>query len=103
MGPHIANCISKSTKALNAIKLIKRFFIKAELIQLITSNFYSILYYNSEIWQLPVKNVLKQKLLSASAKALKVCIYYPANLCEYFVSIRRQHKIRGIREASGTA
>ena len=24
------------------------------------------------------------------------------NLCEYFVSIRRQHKIRGIREASET-
>ena len=24
-----------------------------------------------------LKNVLKQKLLSASAKALKVCMYYP--------------------------
>ena len=39
-----------------------------------TSNFYSILYYNSDIWHLPtIKSSLKQKLLSASTKALKVC------------------------------
>ena len=32
------------------------------------------LFYNSEIWHLPsLKSTLKQKLLSASAKALKVC------------------------------
>ena len=41
---------------------------------LITSNFYSILFYNSEIWHLPtIKSSLKQKILSASARALKVC------------------------------
>ena len=41
---------------------------------MLTSNFYSILYYNSEIWHLPsLKPTLKQKLLSASARALKVC------------------------------
>ena len=60
--------------ALNAIHLIRRYFKKDELLQLITSNFYSILYYNSEIWDLPsLKPTLKQKFLSASAKALKVC------------------------------
>ena len=71
---HIAHAIKRSTKALNAIKLIKIFFNQQELISLMTSNFYSILNYNSEIWQLPsLKVTLKQKLLSASAKALKVC------------------------------
>ena len=40
----------------------------------VTSNYYSILYYNSKIWQLPSLNTnLKQKLLSSSAKALKMC------------------------------
>ena len=43
--------------------------------QLITSNFYSVLYYNSEIWHLhALKSNLKQKLLSASANAIKICI-----------------------------
>ena len=72
---HIARTIKRSTKALNAIKLIKKFFTQNELITLVTSNFYSILYYNSEIWHLPsLKATLKQKLLSTSAKALKVCV-----------------------------
>ena len=76
--PRVANCISKSTKALNAIKLIKRFFTKKELLQLVTSNFFSILYYNSEVWHLPtLSSKIEQKLLSASAKAIKTCMYYP--------------------------
>ena len=72
---HVARAIKRSTKALNAIKLIKKFFNQQEVINLVTSNFYSILNYNSEIWQLPsLKVTLKQNLLSASAKALKVCL-----------------------------
>ena len=56
-------------------KLSKSYFSKHELLSLVTSNFYSILFYNSEIWHLPsVKPTLKQKLLSASAKALETCI-----------------------------
>ena len=39
------------------------------------SNYYSILYYNSEIWHLPTLSPrLKQTLLSASANALKLCL-----------------------------
>ena len=42
---------------------------------LITSNFYSSLFYNSEIWHIPtLKATLKQKLHSASAMALRVSI-----------------------------
>ena len=48
----VAHCIAKSNKALTAIRMIKRFFSTQELLQLITANFYSILYYNSEIWHL---------------------------------------------------
>ena len=66
---------------LNAIGLLKKFFTKSELLNMITSNFYSILYYNSEIWHLPtLKASLKQKIISVSARALrafsKVCDYY---------------------------
>ena len=42
-----------------------------------TSNFFSILYYNSEIWHLPSLNPkLKKTLLLASANALKLCLQH---------------------------
>ena len=60
--------------------MIKKFFNTNELLQLITANFYSILYYNSEVWHLQaLKSNLKQKLLSASANAIKVCIKFCTN------------------------
>ena len=70
--------INKANKALNAIKLINRYFNTKELLQLLTSNFYSILYYNAEVWQLgTLKETTKQLLLSASAKAIRVAFHYP--------------------------
>ena len=37
-------------------------------------NFYSILFYNSEVWHLPtLHQSLKNNLLSISAKAIKIC------------------------------
>ena len=72
---HISHSIKRLMNALNAIQIIKSFFTKPELLDLATSNFYSILYYNSEIWHLQtLKPSLKQKLLSAWAKALKSCV-----------------------------
>ena len=69
----VNNCIRKSLRALHAIRLIKYHFTD-ELKQLITSNFYLILYYNSEIWHLPnLDPISKSHLLSASASALKIC------------------------------
>ena len=60
--------------------MIKKIFNTNELLQLITANFYSILYYNSEVWHLQaLKSNLKQKLLSASANAIKVCIKFCTN------------------------
>jgi hypothetical protein len=43
---HISQAIFKSNKALNGLR---RFFSIKELIQLLTSNFFSIFYYNSEV------------------------------------------------------
>jgi hypothetical protein len=70
----VANSINKSKAALHAIKLIKGILSPSELLTLITSNYYSILYYNSEIWHLPgLRHQLKAKLLTASSNALKIC------------------------------
>ena len=53
-----------------------------------TLNFYSILFYNAEIWLIgSPKERLKTKLLSASAKALKMCIKF----CFPFISFETLH------------
>ena len=71
-GPQVTNAPSKSAKALNALRLVVRFFSKKLLIQLGTSNFYSILYYNSQVWYINnLKQSLKNSILSASAKGSK--------------------------------
>ena len=71
-GPQITNVVTRSSKALNALRLIGRFFSKREKLQLVTSNFYSILYYNSEVWYLhTLKQAYKNMILSASARALR--------------------------------
>ena len=72
----VANTIKKANKSLIAIKLISKYFCTHEIKNLITSNFYSVLYYNSEIWHLPkLAPYFKNLLLSASAKALKLCTH----------------------------
>ena len=52
-GIHVSNVIKKAKRSLHAIRPIRKFFNKEKLKQLITSNFYSVLYYNSEIWHIP--------------------------------------------------
>ena len=55
--------------------MISQFFNKTELLQIIKSNYYSILYYNAEIWLLPsLGPSLKQKMLSASAAPPKLTV-----------------------------
>ena len=44
----VSQAITKSKKALHGIKLIRKYMTKSEIKMLITSNFYSILYYNCE-------------------------------------------------------
>ena len=70
--PQVQNAINKSKKALHAISMIKKYFTKSQLLSLITACYYSVLYFNSEIWLLPTLGpLLKQKLLAASAAPLK--------------------------------
>ena len=69
----VSQTTQKAKKALHAIKMIRKYFTKNEITMLLTSNFYSILYYNSEIWHIPnLAPELKQLLMSASANALKL-------------------------------
>ena len=74
--PQVENSIKKASKAKYAISMIRRFFTKNELNNLLTSYYYSVLYYNSDIWLIPsLKPQLLQQLLSASASALKMISY----------------------------
>ena len=86
-GDHISLTIKKANTALHAIRLIKHYFTPTEQRTLITSNFFSILFYNAEIWLLPKLNkILKSNLLSASANALKICtpyFFYKKIISEY--------------------
>ena len=79
------NVINKANRALNAIKLIRKFFNTKELITLVTSNFYSVLFYNSEVWHIPSLNQdLKHCLFVASATELKMCLHYPDNTISHY-------------------
>jgi hypothetical protein len=81
---HVCRVIQKADRALNAIKLIRKFFTSHELLQLLTSNYYSILYYNSEVWHLnSLKVILQKQLMTASAKALKVALHFPDPMISY--------------------
>ena len=87
---HVSKVIVKANKALNAIKLIRKFFNKKELLQLLTSNFFSVLYYSSEVWHLgTLKSTIKRQLFCASSKALRVALHYP----DQSISYMELHKI----------
>ena len=86
---HISN-IGKSNSAVHCICLIKYHFTPEELKQIITSNYFSVLYYISEIWNMPnLSTTLKQKLLLTSANTLKIV----TQSYHHRMSIAELHKI----------
>jgi hypothetical protein len=91
-GPQVSRAIKGANNSLQAIKMIRKYFKTSEIIQLLTSNFYSKLYYGSEIWHLPNLNSnCKKLLLSASANALKLCnATYDPNIS--YVDLHKLHK-----------
>ena len=92
-GPQVTATITKASRALNAIRLIQHYFTQQELLQLITSNFYSVLFYNSEVWHLnTLKQSIKNSLLSISAKAIKVCAKTNDN---WLLSFPQLHEMAG--------
>ena len=85
----VSNAIKKANKSLYAIKMIKRYFNPTEIKILLDSYFYSVLYYNSEIWLLPsLYQCQTHLLLSASANALRSCYKHPTP----YVSFDLLHK-----------
>ena len=90
--PQVVQTITKAKRALHAIKLINPYCTNDELKTLITSNFYVVLSYNSEIWHIPtMKSYLKQQLLSASAQALRLCMDGDTSMS--MISFINLHKI----------
>ena len=86
---HVAARINKANQAVHAIKMIKKYFSKDEISQWLTSNYFSILSYNSEVWQIPnLKPPLKQLILSASANALKLAQRTP-DPYESFINVHK--------------
>jgi hypothetical protein len=80
----VTSAVNSANCSLNAIKIIRKFFSSRELINLVTSNFYSVMYYNSEVWNLPnLGQDLKHCLFVASARALRVCLNYPDTSISY--------------------
>ena len=65
--------IKEANTNLYAIKRIAKFFTKEERTTLVTSLFYSKLYYRSELWHLPERTVAQNKMIKhASANALRI-------------------------------
>ena len=84
----VQNSVNKSKKALHAIYIIQKYFNKNQLRAIIIANYYSILYYNAEVWLLPsLKPALRQQLLSASSAPLKII----TNNYNYLVSYNSLH------------
>jgi hypothetical protein len=101
-GKHIFGCftklilhLSKSllatqwlSRALECQQVDQQIFSKYsenELLQLLTSNFFSILYYKSEVWHLSSLSYMNNKqFLSASAEALRVALHYPGMSISYY-------------------
>jgi hypothetical protein len=81
---HIISAINRANGLLNAIKIIRFFFIKSKMINLVKSNFYSILFYNSEVWHIPnLSQDLKHCLSVPLSCALHVCLHYPDRSIPY--------------------
>ena len=89
---HVAQTISKAKRKLYGLRLLKRYFNQTEMRNLLDSYFYSVLYYNANVWLTAnLKSNLKQNLLSISANALKSCLW----LGQDIISFDDLHKING--------
>jgi hypothetical protein len=85
----VCNSIDKANKSLQAIRLIKKYFTRVELLTLLTSYFYSRLYFGAQVWLIPsLKKNLKNKLFSASGNALKLL----SPEIESFKLLHKMHK-----------
>jgi hypothetical protein len=69
----VENSVRKARSALQGLRILNKYFTTPERLVLITSFFYSRLYYGSQVWLIPsLKRSLKSKLFSASGAALRL-------------------------------
>ena len=72
---HINSAIKSANSTLFAIKIVRKYFNTDELKTMLTSMYFSKLYYADEIWHIPgLSRQLKKNLKFASANALKICV-----------------------------
>ena len=70
---HVISAINGANKAKQAIKIIAKYFTRAELVKMATSYFYSKLYYGAKVWLISTLVAdLKRKLWQASSYMLRV-------------------------------
>ena len=70
---HVTSTLIKCKRTLQAIRLISEYFSIDERLNIVTSLFYSKLYYGSEIWLIPtLSRTLKNKLMVISKNALRL-------------------------------
>jgi hypothetical protein len=68
---HINNAVSNVQSKIHAVRMIQRFFLTDEILQLLKAYCYPSLYYASNVWLTPSLNAkLKSKLFSSSGKIL---------------------------------
>ena len=86
----VESTLKKANSAKFAIKMISKFFNKKELNDIITACFYSVLYYNADIWLMPTLSpLLKQKLLTPSSQVLRI----PTKNFDRMTSFKKLHTI----------
>lgn len=87
----VSRAIKSSNTSLQAIRMIRKYFTTSEIKTLLTSNYFSKLYYGSEVWQTPKLNAnSKKQLLSASANAIKLCeTHYNPEIS--YINLHRKH------------
>ena len=72
----VSRAVRGANTSLQAIKLIRKYFTTPEIVQLLTSNFYSKFYYGSKIWHIPtLKQNCNLHKLHKRALPSKFCIY----------------------------
>jgi hypothetical protein len=79
-----SNLVSTAIKKAISIKLISKYFTSKELLLLLASNYYSVLYYNTEAWHLgSLKRYIKNQLMSTFTNVICVALHYPDPLISF--------------------
>ena len=69
----VSNTISKTNRTLHGLKLVRRHFNRQQMTQIVTSFYFSTLYYGIEVWyHRGLSFHLKQKIRSAHYRAMRL-------------------------------